>query len=257
MLDAIIGHASATRAGDYKAARASTNTLLACALTCRAMLSPAQVHLRLYNFVRLTDDGRSHILGHVKVLSADGWLGLADEDIAFTALDDGEYRVIARGASGCPGVGEDTDEGLGVIGEIHAADGAAKVWGTPVEADVDSFSTVVLADCAAARCLEALAVNDAGAGLIVLLLRAPEVLEGGERRKDGTTDPDGVLALRGSDNLDLVFTTTTAMNDRCVATRDSRQHTLILDGARPVSSFCIRSAIPGNMVVPPERTMLP
>ena len=91
-------------------------------------------------------DGRSHILGHVKVLSADGWLGLADEDIAFTALDDGEYRVIARGASGCPGVGEDTDEGLGVIGEIHAADGAAKVWGTPVEADVDSFSTVVLAD---------------------------------------------------------------------------------------------------------------
>ena len=64
----------------------------------------------------------------------------------FTALDDGEYRVIARGASGCPGVGEDTDEGLGVIGEIHAADGAAKVWGTPVEADVDSFSTVVLAD---------------------------------------------------------------------------------------------------------------
>ena len=99
-----------------------------------------------YNFLRLDDDGRSHILGHVKVLSADGWLGLADEDIAFTALDDGEYRVIARGASGCPGVGEDTDEGLGVIGEIHAADGAAKVWGTPVEADVDSFSTVVLAD---------------------------------------------------------------------------------------------------------------
>ena len=83
---------------------------------------------------------------YVKVLSADGWLGLADEDIAFTALDDGEYRVIARGASGCPGVGEDTDEGLGVIGEIHAADGAAKVWGTPVEADIDSFSTVVLAD---------------------------------------------------------------------------------------------------------------
>lgn len=99
-----------------------------------------------YNFLRLDDDGRSHILGHVKVLSADGWLGLADEDITFTALDDGEYRVIARGASGCPGVGEDTDEGLGVIGEIHAADGAAKVWGTPVEADVDSFSTVVLAD---------------------------------------------------------------------------------------------------------------
>lgn len=99
-----------------------------------------------YNFVRLTDDGRSHILGHVKVMSADGWLGLSDQDNAFTALDDGTYRVIARGSSGCPGVGEDTDEGLGVIGEIHAEDGAAKIWSTPVETDVDSFSTVVLAD---------------------------------------------------------------------------------------------------------------
>lgn len=99
-----------------------------------------------YNFVRMTDDGRSHILGHVKVMSADGWLGLSDGDIAFTALDDGKYRVIARGSSGCPGVGEETDEGLGVIGEIHAEDGAAKVWGTPAETEVDSFSTVVLAD---------------------------------------------------------------------------------------------------------------
>lgn len=99
-----------------------------------------------YNFVRLTDDGRSHILGHVKVLSADGWLGLADDEVTFTALDDGKYRVIARGSSGCPGVGETTDDGLGVIGEIHAADGAAKVWGTPVETEVGSFSTVVLAD---------------------------------------------------------------------------------------------------------------
>lgn len=35
-------------------------------------------------------DGRSHILGHVKVLSADGWLGLADEDITFTALSCGK-----------------------------------------------------------------------------------------------------------------------------------------------------------------------
>ncbi|MFD5869429.1 hypothetical protein ACFWGD_12595 [Corynebacterium sp. NPDC060344] len=99
-----------------------------------------------YNFVRLTDDGRSHILGHVKVLSADGWLGLADDEITFTALDDGEYTVIARGASGCPGVGETTDDGLGALGEIHATDGAAKVYGTPAEADADDLSTVVLAD---------------------------------------------------------------------------------------------------------------
>ena len=32
--------------------------------------------------------------------------------------------------------------------------------------------------------------------------------------------------------------------------------TLIVDGAREMISFCIRSAIPGNMVVPPERTLL-
>ncbi|MFC3850500.1 hypothetical protein ACFORJ_10045 [Corynebacterium hansenii] len=99
-----------------------------------------------FNFVRMADDGRSHILGHVKVLSAGGWLGLADDEIAFTSLDDGKYRVIARGASGCPGVGETTDEGLGVIGEIHAEKGSAKVWNTPVEGEAGSFSTVVLAD---------------------------------------------------------------------------------------------------------------
>ena len=52
-------------------------------------------------------------------------------------------------------------------------------------------------------CLEALAVDDAGTGLVVLLLRAPEVLERRERSKNGTTDPDGVLALGGSNDLDL------------------------------------------------------
>ena len=52
-------------------------------------------------------------------------------------------------------------------------------------------------------CLEALAVDDAGAGLVVLLLRAPEVLERRERSKNGTTDPDRVLALRGCHDLDL------------------------------------------------------
>ncbi len=33
--------------------------------------------------------------------------------------------------------------------------------------------------------------------------------------------------------------------------------TFMLVGASEVISFCIRSAIPGNMVVPPERMMLP
>merc|ERR1719411_103133 len=30
----------------------------------------------------------------------------------------------------------------------------------------------------------------------------------------------------------------------------------IVDGARAVISFCIRSAIPGYMVVPPDKTVL-
>merc|ERR1712112_563910 len=30
----------------------------------------------------------------------------------------------------------------------------------------------------------------------------------------------------------------------------------MVEGARAVISFCMRSAIPGNMVVPPDRTML-
>lgn len=47
------------------------------------------------------------------------------------------------------------------------------------------------------------AVNNARAGLVVLLLGAPEVLEGAEGGQDGTTDPDGVLTLEGSDDLDL------------------------------------------------------
>jgi len=53
------------------------------------------------------------------------------------------------------------------------------------------------------NCLEALAVDDAGAGLVVLLLGDPHLLEGGQGGQDGATDPDGVLALWGSDDLDL------------------------------------------------------
>jgi hypothetical protein len=49
------------------------------------------------------------------------------------------------------------------------------------------------------------AVNNAGAGLVVLLLGTPEVLEGAERSQDGSTDPDGVLSLRRSNDLDLMW----------------------------------------------------
>ncbi|GMR59452.1 hypothetical protein PMAYCL1PPCAC_29647, partial [Pristionchus mayeri] len=51
--------------------------------------------------------------------------------------------------------------------------------------------------------LEALAVDDGGAGLVVFGLGDPHLLEGGEGGEDGSSDPDGVLALGGSDDLDL------------------------------------------------------
>merc|ERR1711981_1245806 len=81
--------------------------------------------------------------------------------------------------------------------------------------------------------LEALAVDNGGAALVVLLLGDPHLLEGGEGSQDGSSDPDGVLPLGGSDDLDL----------------DG-------GGARAVISFCMRSAIPGYMVVPPDMTVL-
>ena len=46
-------------------------------------------------------------------------------------------------------------------------------------------------------------MDDARARLVVLLLGAPEVLERGERRENRTTNPDGVLPLGWSDDLDL------------------------------------------------------
>merc|ERR1711955_43314 len=51
--------------------------------------------------------------------------------------------------------------------------------------------------------LEALPVDNGGAALVVLLLGDPHLLEGGERGEDGASDPDGVLPLGGSDDLDL------------------------------------------------------
>merc|ERR1711948_235648 len=51
--------------------------------------------------------------------------------------------------------------------------------------------------------LEALAVDDGWAALVVLLLGDPHLLEGGEGSQDGASDPDGVLPLGRSDDLDL------------------------------------------------------
>merc|ERR1712064_222045 len=51
--------------------------------------------------------------------------------------------------------------------------------------------------------LEALAVNNGWAALVVFLLGDPHLLEGGEGSKDGSSDPDGVLSLWWSNDLDL------------------------------------------------------
>jgi len=53
------------------------------------------------------------------------------------------------------------------------------------------------------ECLEALPVDDGWAGLIVLLLADPHLLEGGQGGEDGSTDPDRVFALRGCNDFDL------------------------------------------------------
>merc|ERR1712179_624728 len=53
------------------------------------------------------------------------------------------------------------------------------------------------------KCLEAFAVNDAGASLVELLLGDPHLLEGREGSQDGSSDPDGVLSLGRRDDLDL------------------------------------------------------
>eukprot|EP01084_Bolivina_argentea_P019642 36514_1 len=50
---------------------------------------------------------------------------------------------------------------------------------------------------------EALAVHDGRAGLVVLTLGDPHLLEGAQGRQDGAANPNGVLALRRSHDLDL------------------------------------------------------
>merc|ERR1712080_310908 len=78
--------------------------------------------------------------------------------------------------------------------------------------------------CARANSLEALAVNDRRARLVVLLLRDPHLLEGRQRREDRATDPDRVLALGRRDNLDLHGRGGERRNLLLHAVRDARVH---------------------------------
>merc|ERR1712088_1149124 len=51
--------------------------------------------------------------------------------------------------------------------------------------------------------LEALPVDNGWAALIVFLLGDPHLLEGGEGRQDGSSNPDGVFPFWGSNDLDF------------------------------------------------------
>merc|ERR1711936_459697 len=51
--------------------------------------------------------------------------------------------------------------------------------------------------------LKAFPVDNGWAAFIVFLLGDPHLLEGGEGSQDGTSDPDRVFPLRGSNDLDL------------------------------------------------------
>ena len=114
--------------------------------------------------------------------------------------------------------------------------------------------------------LEALPVDDGGASLIVLLLADPHLLESGQGGQDGAADPDGVFSLRGSDDLQGgEGRKRSRLIQKQFLQRSQLGHVLsragltlifIVLGARAVISFCIRSAIPGYMVVPPDSTLL-
>ena len=51
--------------------------------------------------------------------------------------------------------------------------------------------------------LEALAVHNGGAALVVLPLGDPHLLEGAQGGQNGSTNPNAVLSLRGGHDLDL------------------------------------------------------
>ena len=51
--------------------------------------------------------------------------------------------------------------------------------------------------------LEALAVDNARAGFVVLLLGDPHLLEGGQRSQNGTANPNGVFTFGWGNDLDL------------------------------------------------------
>ena len=148
---------------------------------------------------------------------------------------------------------------------------------------MQSHSFKILAVCWGGDrvCLEALPVDNAGARLVVLLLADPHLLEGGERSQDGASNPYRVFPLWRSNDLQgwqLQISWYTPHNWKTRPWHYDCFHPLggisenlwnmgdlwtpvftlifMVVGARAVISFCIRSAMPGYIVVPPDRTVL-
>merc|ERR1719378_1348333 len=81
--------------------------------------------------------------------------------------------------------------------------------------------------------LEAFSVDGGWTRFIVFLFGDPHLLEGGERGQDGSSNPDRVFSFWWSNDLDF--------HGWWSEGRDFLLHT---------------AAIPGNMVVPPDKTVL-
>ena len=100
-----------------------------------------------YNFVRTENDGSMVMLATVKTRTNGSWMGLADEENQFSELEAGTYDVVARGASGCGGVGSEAAEGRGVIGKVMAKDNnRVDVWSTPAQVSEADVTTLALVD---------------------------------------------------------------------------------------------------------------
>ena len=67
-------------------------------------------------------------------------------------------------------------------------------------------------------------MDDTRAGLIVFLFWTPQILESAERRQNWTTNPHGVLPLRGRDNLDLHTRRRERRQFLLHAVRNTREH---------------------------------
>ena len=67
-------------------------------------------------------------------------------------------------------------------------------------------------------------MDNSRARLVILLLGAPEILEGAEGSQDGSTDPHGVFSLGGSDDLDLHARGRQGSQLLLHTVRDTREH---------------------------------